>query len=107
MTRILLVDDEPLITDSLSYSLKREGFDVKAVGDGPDALQEVEEFLKIVDANYGGFLLEFFSLINGKRTIKEIISLLSLIQWKIPQVSAIFDYLKMIEYLGLIEMKDH
>ena len=44
MTRILLVDDEPLITDSLSYSLKREGFDVKAVGDGPDALQEVEDF---------------------------------------------------------------
>lgn len=44
MTRILLVDDEPLITDSLSYSLKREGFDVKAVGDGPDALEAVEEF---------------------------------------------------------------
>ncbi|MGD9091498.1 MAG: response regulator transcription factor [Anaerolineales bacterium] len=44
MTRILLVDDEPLITDSLTYSLKREGFDVRAVGDGPDALQEVEDF---------------------------------------------------------------
>ena len=38
MTRILLVDDEPLITDSLSYSLKREGFEVKAVGDGEQAL---------------------------------------------------------------------
>lgn len=44
MNRILLVDDEPLITDSLTYSLKREGFDVRAVGDGPDALQEVEDF---------------------------------------------------------------
>ncbi len=44
MTRILLVDDEPLITDSLSYSLKREGFDVKAVGDGEQALKDLREF---------------------------------------------------------------
>lgn len=44
MTKILLVDDEPLITDSLTYSLKREGFDVHAVGDGEKALKEVEEF---------------------------------------------------------------
>ena len=44
MTRILLVDDEPLITDSLTYSLKREGFDVRAVGDGPDALEEFDDF---------------------------------------------------------------
>lgn len=44
MTRIMLVDDEPLITDSLSYSLRREGFDVKAVGDGAIALQEIMAF---------------------------------------------------------------
>ncbi len=44
MTRILLVDDEPLITDSLSYSLKREGFEVKAVGDGEQALKELHDF---------------------------------------------------------------
>jgi len=44
MTRILLVDDEPLITDSLSYSLKREGFEVKAVGDGEQALTDLREF---------------------------------------------------------------
>jgi DNA-binding response OmpR family regulator len=44
LTRILLVDDEPLIADSLSYSLRREGFEVKAVGDGTQALQEVEDF---------------------------------------------------------------
>jgi DNA-binding response OmpR family regulator len=40
----MLVDDEPLITDSLSYSLRREGFDVKAVGDGAIALQEILAF---------------------------------------------------------------
>ena len=44
MTRILLVDDEPLITDSLSYSLRKEGFEVKAVGDGVVALQEAQEY---------------------------------------------------------------
>jgi len=44
MTRILLVDDEPLITDSLSYSLKREGFEVKAVGNGEQALKDLREF---------------------------------------------------------------
>jgi DNA-binding response OmpR family regulator len=44
MTRILLVDDEPLITDSLTYSLKREGFEVVAVGDGEHALKEIKEF---------------------------------------------------------------
>jgi DNA-binding response OmpR family regulator len=44
MTRILLVDDEPLITDSLSYSLKREGFEVKSVGEGEQALKEMSDF---------------------------------------------------------------
>jgi len=44
LTRIMIVDDEPLITDSLSYSLRREGFDVKSVGDGAIALQEIVAF---------------------------------------------------------------
>lgn len=43
MAHILLVDDEQLITDSLSYSLKREGFDVDIAGDGLTALSMVEE----------------------------------------------------------------
>ena len=43
MTLILLVDDEQLITDSLSYSLKREGFDVVTVADGLSAIKAVED----------------------------------------------------------------
>jgi DNA-binding response OmpR family regulator len=43
LTQILLVDDEPLITDSLIYSLQREGFEVKAVADGLSALEAVQE----------------------------------------------------------------
>jgi DNA-binding response OmpR family regulator len=38
MPSILLVDDEPMIIDSLTYSLRREGFDVRAAVDGPQAL---------------------------------------------------------------------
>jgi DNA-binding response OmpR family regulator len=43
VTLILLVDDEQLITDSLSYSLKREGFDVVMVADGISAIKAVED----------------------------------------------------------------
>ncbi|MBN1147997.1 MAG: response regulator transcription factor [Anaerolineales bacterium] len=43
MTLILLVDDEQLITDSLAYSLRREGFDVQAVVDGLSALKAIDE----------------------------------------------------------------
>jgi DNA-binding response OmpR family regulator len=39
------VDDEQLITDSLSYSLKREGFEVDIAADGLSALKAVEETL--------------------------------------------------------------
>jgi DNA-binding response OmpR family regulator len=39
---ILLVDDEQLITDSLTYSLKREGFDVEVAADGISALKTAE-----------------------------------------------------------------
>jgi DNA-binding response OmpR family regulator len=43
VTLILLVDDEPLITDSLSYSLQREGFEVETVADGLSAIDAVEK----------------------------------------------------------------
>jgi DNA-binding response OmpR family regulator len=44
VTRILLVDDEPLITDSLSYSLQREGYEVKSARDGLSAIQAIQDF---------------------------------------------------------------
>ncbi len=42
MTRILVVDDESLIADSLCYSLRLEGFEVDAAADGPEALRLAE-----------------------------------------------------------------
>lgn len=44
MTKILIVDDEPLIVESLVYSLEREGFQVKGIGDGSLVQQTVQEY---------------------------------------------------------------
>jgi len=41
--KILVVDDEPLITESLEYSLQQEGFQVVVAHDGPQALQLARE----------------------------------------------------------------
>ena len=76
MTRILLVDDEPLITDSLSYSLRKEGYEVKAVGDGSVVLAEVQDFvpdLIVLDLMLPGMSgLEICQRLRAKSTIPVI-----------------------------------
>jgi len=44
LPRILVVDNEHLIIDSLTYSLRQEGFEVEAVEDGALALEIVPKF---------------------------------------------------------------
>ena len=44
MPRILLVDDEPLIVESLTYSLTQEGFEVHSLADGNQVIAAVEEY---------------------------------------------------------------
>ena len=39
--RILVVEDEPAISDAVAYALREAGYDVDAVGDGTTALEEV------------------------------------------------------------------
>jgi DNA-binding response OmpR family regulator len=41
--KILVIDDEPLITESLEYSLKQEGFQVVVAHDGHQALEVARE----------------------------------------------------------------
>jgi len=76
LTRILLVDDEPLITDSLSYSLRKEGYEVKAVGDGSVVLAEVQEYapdLLVLDLMLPGMSgLEICQRLRAKSTIPVI-----------------------------------
>jgi two-component system catabolic regulation response regulator CreB len=42
-TRILIVDDEPAIADTLAYALKTEGFGVECVGLGREALATIRD----------------------------------------------------------------
>lgn len=42
MSRILVVEDEPSISDPLSYLLEREGYEVTVVEDGTEAVAEFE-----------------------------------------------------------------
>ena len=44
MTRVLVVDDEPAITDFIKIGLSREGFEVETAGDGRAALSVVDRF---------------------------------------------------------------
>jgi two-component system OmpR family response regulator len=42
--RILVVDDEQMLTDLLSMALRMEGWDVKSAGSGFQALQVARDF---------------------------------------------------------------
>ncbi|TNY36728.1 response regulator transcription factor [Thermomonospora catenispora] len=42
MTRVLVVEDEESFSDALSYTLRKEGFEVAVAATGPDALKAFE-----------------------------------------------------------------
>jgi DNA-binding response OmpR family regulator len=44
MSSILVVEDDPIIRQTMEYALKRAGFDVSTAADGPDALKAAEAF---------------------------------------------------------------
>jgi DNA-binding response OmpR family regulator len=39
MTRVLVVDDEPVLVDTIRYNLRREGYEVQVAGDGNEAIK--------------------------------------------------------------------
>ncbi len=39
MTRVLVVDDEPVLADTIRYNLRREGYEVQVANDGNEALK--------------------------------------------------------------------
>lgn len=43
MSSILVVEDDPIIRQTVEYALRRAGFDVTSAGDGPSALDAAEE----------------------------------------------------------------
>lgn len=46
--RVLVVDDEPAIRETLSFMLEMEGFEVAQARDGVEALQKVRDFRPLV-----------------------------------------------------------
>ncbi|HQC93342.1 MAG TPA: DNA-binding response regulator, partial [Microbacteriaceae bacterium] len=42
--RVLVVDDEPMLTDLLSMALRMEGWEVRAAGSGAAALAAARDF---------------------------------------------------------------
>lgn len=41
-TKILIVDDEPLIRDALAFKLTKEGYEVETAEDGEKAIEKIE-----------------------------------------------------------------
>lgn len=44
MSRILIVEDDPIIRQTVEYTLKRAGFEVRSAADGTKALESAAEF---------------------------------------------------------------
>ena len=44
MTRVLVIDDEQMLTDLLSMALRMEGWEVRTAGSGFNALQAARDF---------------------------------------------------------------
>ena len=53
--------------------------------------------------NYGGFTFEIVNLIDNKRNVKEILSSLTMINWKLIESKNLISFLEMLENLQLIE----
>ena len=41
--RILIVDDEPSITEFVSYAMQKEGYQTEIASDGEEALRKIEQ----------------------------------------------------------------
>src|SRR5437867_2375352 len=71
--RVLIVDDEPYITDLVATALRYEGFEVAAAGNGREALSLVESFrpelivLDIMLPDVDGFEVQRKLVDRGRR----------------------------------------
>ncbi|MHA1202226.1 MAG: DUF4910 domain-containing protein [Candidatus Heimdallarchaeaceae archaeon] len=65
-------------------------------------LTKLKEFFTKSSGAYGGFILEITNLIDSKNTKLDILTSLSLINWKIIEFQILEDFLLLLEYLGYI-----
>jgi len=65
--KILVVDDEVRITDTIAYALKREGFNVDVASDGEVALKKIKTFRPLI------IILDIMMpIFNGYEVLKKI-----------------------------------
>ncbi|MBY8999886.1 MAG: DUF4910 domain-containing protein [Candidatus Heimdallarchaeota archaeon] len=67
-------------------------------------ITELKKFLENSSGVYGGYLLEITNLIDNKRTVLDILTTLSLVNWQIIDVQILETFLYLIEYLGYITL---
>ncbi|MFW9851650.1 MAG: DUF4910 domain-containing protein [Candidatus Thorarchaeota archaeon] len=67
-----------------------------------EKLESVKDFVKASMQGYGGNILELFNLINNEKSIYDIISYMSLVNWKIPNWKNILDFLDFAQEIDLI-----
>ncbi|MHA1707516.1 MAG: DUF4910 domain-containing protein [Candidatus Heimdallarchaeaceae archaeon] len=65
--------------------------------------KKIKEFI-LNSPHYGGIVLETLNLIDGNRTILEILSYLALSEWCFPDIEIMCDFFNYLEKLSLIEI---
>ncbi len=91
------------INSSKLYEIMSSSFKLKESSQISDKqLTELQEFFKKSSGVYGGFILEITNLINNTNTKLDILTLLSLINWKVLEFQILEDILQLLEYLEYI-----
>jgi hypothetical protein len=91
------------INSSKLYETMSSSFRLKKSSQISDKqLTKLKEFFTKSAGAYGGFILEITNLIDSKNTKLDILTLLSLINWKIIEFQILEDFLLLLEYLGYI-----
>ena len=91
------------INSSKLYEITNSSFKLEESSKISDKqLTKLREFFTKSSGVYGGFILEITNLIDNTNTKLDILTLLSLVNWKVLEFQILEDFLRLLEYLGYI-----
>ncbi|MHA1345655.1 MAG: hypothetical protein ACTSO3_04625, partial [Candidatus Heimdallarchaeaceae archaeon] len=91
------------INSSKLYEITNSNFKLEESSKISDKqLTKLREFFTKSSGVYGGFILEITNLIDNTNTKLDILTLLSLVNWKVLEFQILEDFLRLLEYLGYI-----
>ncbi len=91
------------INSSKLYEIMNSGFKLEESSQiSNKQITKLKEFFTKSSGVYGGFILEITNLIDNTNTKLDILTLLSLVNWKILEFQILEDCLLLLEYLGYI-----